>query len=848
MQRNLLITIFLFLGAGAVLAQCPGPSQRTALLNLQRSVDYLLEGKAGQVPLTDTCGNQRYAQYVEINPDTINYIPTSTGNTSNLSEFVVDTLGSLWYIDWQGNSVEFGGSACDADWLQISDNSCPDALTDSIYKYKYASIGARLVWPGGELLVNDSSSAALQVIQGSRNARLAVRDFVNETWTMLDHGGSTPYFYFPVDADFVFSTASGTPQSPSAETSHFSINASDSTIQMHEYPDTRRDTNTINNFLYTDNTGKIRSQSIDSIQSGGNGIYGGSGSVADGTIASIDPAATFTVDVLLGSQFKVGDYANAINGVGVLVDENQVGMGDIFGSGDYYGYFGSAGNYMRSPASNFQQLASNSTWDILSGSTYRFTDSRATKTGVEYSSSAYGADFTDATLVHRAYVADMISDSLASAGSGTVTSVGLSLPSIFSVSGSPVTTSGTLTGSLATQTANTVFAGPTSGGAAAPTFRALVNADIPSGAGGFLLDGGNTTGATVTAGTNDAQSLVLETNNTAFFTANSSGNVGLGSTPGGMRLAVTLTDVSTSGTPICLQSRLTNSPGSNSSGSMRSLNMANYFDASGINFTGNPAAAWFENRVINAGNFTGHLYGIYTSGLLMGGDAVAIGTVTNASAISLIPVTSFSNSISGTVTNARGAYVQNASKGSLTITNQAGINVAPLTAGTNNTAILLGTITLPSGNFGIYSTITDASYFNGKIGIGDTSPEVEIDVTGTAAAQHLIGQNLTPTIAVNTAGAGTGASASMTNAQSSDIAGRFSVTSGAGATTGLWATVTFDDAFTVTPVVQVYSEDADASNLKHYVNVNTTSFELFINGGQSDGTAYDFNFIIIGGK
>jgi hypothetical protein len=32
------------------------------------------------------------------------------------------------------------------------------------------------------------------------------------------------------------------------------------------------------------------------------------------------------------------------------------------------------------------------------------------------------------------------------------------------------------------QTANTVFAGPTSGGAAAPTFRALVSADIPSGA------------------------------------------------------------------------------------------------------------------------------------------------------------------------------------------------------------------------------------------------------------------------------------------------------------------------------------------------------------------------------
>lgn len=67
---------------------------------------------------------------------------------------------------------------------------------------------------------------------------------------------------------------------------------------------------------------------------------------------------------------------------------------------------------------------------------------------------------------------------------GTVTSVALSLPSsILTVSGSPVTTTGTLTGSLATQTANYIWAGPTTGSAAAPTFRALVAADLPSGTG-----------------------------------------------------------------------------------------------------------------------------------------------------------------------------------------------------------------------------------------------------------------------------------------------------------------------------------------------------------------------------
>jgi hypothetical protein len=66
-------------------------------------------------------------------------------------------------------------------------------------------------------------------------------------------------------------------------------------------------------------------------------------------------------------------------------------------------------------------------------------------------------------------------------GTGTVTSVDLILPTdVFNVSGNPITGSGTFTVTFDTQTANTVFAGPTSGGAAAPAFRALVAADIPS--------------------------------------------------------------------------------------------------------------------------------------------------------------------------------------------------------------------------------------------------------------------------------------------------------------------------------------------------------------------------------
>jgi hypothetical protein len=69
-------------------------------------------------------------------------------------------------------------------------------------------------------------------------------------------------------------------------------------------------------------------------------------------------------------------------------------------------------------------------------------------------------------------------------GSGTVTSVTFTGDGVVdsATPSSAVTTSGTVTATIKTQTANTVLAGPTTGSAAAPTFRALVSADIPNNA------------------------------------------------------------------------------------------------------------------------------------------------------------------------------------------------------------------------------------------------------------------------------------------------------------------------------------------------------------------------------
>lgn len=65
-------------------------------------------------------------------------------------------------------------------------------------------------------------------------------------------------------------------------------------------------------------------------------------------------------------------------------------------------------------------------------------------------------------------------------GAGSVTSVGLALPaSEFTISGSPVTGTGTLTGAWANQTQAKVFASP-AGSTGTPTFRALVSGDLPN--------------------------------------------------------------------------------------------------------------------------------------------------------------------------------------------------------------------------------------------------------------------------------------------------------------------------------------------------------------------------------
>lgn len=121
-------------------------------------------------------------------------------------------------------------------------------------------------------------------------------------------------------------------------------------------------------------------------------------------------------------------------------------------------------------------------------------------------------------------------------GSGTVTSVGLAdSTGLFTVTGSPVTTSGTLTlSAFANQTANSVLAGPTSGGAASSSFRALVSADLPANTG------------TVTSVTFTGDGTVLSSTPSSAVTATGTLTAALANAGGGTVLGRT---AGTSGAP-----------------------------------------------------------------------------------------------------------------------------------------------------------------------------------------------------------------------------------------------------------------------------------------------------------
>lgn len=136
----------------------------------------------------------------------------------------------------------------------------------------------------------------------------------------------------------------------------------------------------------------------------------------------------------------------------------------------------------------------------LSG-TQTITGNKTFSGTVALGSSATATTQTAGDNTTKVATTAFVTAAVGSAGGGTVSSVALTAPSFLSVSGSPITSTGTIAITLASQTANHVFTAP-NGSSGTPSFRALVSADIPDLSASYLPIAGGTISSNLTVSGN----------------------------------------------------------------------------------------------------------------------------------------------------------------------------------------------------------------------------------------------------------------------------------------------------------------------------------------------------------
>jgi hypothetical protein len=227
-----------------------------------------------------------------------------------------------------------------------------------------------------------------------------------------------------------------------------------------------------------------------------------------------------------------------------------IGKGTSGGSAASVVAIAGAGAYLSLDAGATQTAAGDYTFsgDVV------FASGGSVSLGSAATAATQAATDDSTKVATTAFVQDVVS-ALPAQG---VTSVGLSLPtSVFTVSGSPVTGSGTLTGTLKTQTANTFFSGPTSGADATPAFRSLVSGDIPDLSSTYLT----TTAASTTYLTKtDASSTYLTQSSASstYLTITNASNTYLPLTGGTLSSALTINgDLTVNGNTTTINSNVT---------------------------------------------------------------------------------------------------------------------------------------------------------------------------------------------------------------------------------------------------------------------------------------------------
>jgi hypothetical protein len=381
-----------------------------------------------------------------------------------------------------------------------------------------------------------------------------------------------------------------------------------------------------------------------------------------------------------------------------------------------------------------------------------------------------------------------------SGGSGSVTSVGLSLPSIFTVTNSPVTSAGTLTATLADQTMRQVFASPL-WFTGAPSFRALDALDIPNLdaskiTSGILSTSVGGTGLNYLGGAgnmirvkSDGSGLEYSNDYVAL-----SSNISMGGDVSGSGnfyyINTTLASVGTAGTytKVTTDAKGRVTYGTTlSSGDIPNLDMSKIttgilplsMGGTGLNYAGsvgqsiriNPAGNGFEyytpasSSLTLTGDVTGSGTGSFATTLSNSG--VTAGTYTKVTVDAKGRVTAGASLTATDIPSGSTNYIQNISSGTQTASFAVSGNGS--VGGTLSLPSLTTGSVLFTGASGLVSQ-NNANFFwdntNNRLGLGTTTPARTLNIagnmrlTGTAGiADRILGkENATGDIATVTLG------------------------------------------------------------------------------------------------
>jgi len=389
---------------------------------------------------------------------------------------------------------------------------------------------------------------------------------------------------------------------------------------------------------------------------------------------------------------------------------------------------------------------------------------------------------------------------------GTVTSVGLSLPAQFTVTNSPVTSSGTLTATWATQTANYVLAGPTTGAAATPTFRALVAGDIPSlsyvtsvtGTAPVVSSGGLTPAISMAAANGTTNGYLTSTDWTTFNNKGSGSVTSVAQSFTGGLISVGGSPITTSGTLALTVAGTSGGIPYFSSGTAWASSAA--LTQYGVVYGGGAGAA----PVATAAGTTGQVLTATTGGAPTWAAPATSGTVTSVSVVS-------ANGFAGTVATATTTPAITISTSITGLLKGNGTAISAATSGTDYAPATSGTSILYGNGSGGFSNVTVGSGLSFSAGtLASTASTASAPITKTADFTVGAGETWfinnksgsTCTVTLPTASTNTGRELTFKNYQAQTLvsassnvvalAGGAAATAILAASTGDWATLVSD--------------------------------------------------------